>query len=218
MSKEDKDKEEEIKKSQELKDIDQKFLDYIEDETKEQIRYIYDKTFRFFAIDLSIFPIVIAIFTISLPSLNIFSIVISLIAFSMGVLLKLYIITFKLYGYVTPPSLFDVDNDKEFYTEKQKIMELFAHRHDKVKGLWKDFIENDKFIRLVNQSIWFSACALICIMTNLIQVQLISLEINPDFIFWIILLINIIAFGLACSYKLLRKHKEKLKFWKKKDK
>jgi len=217
MSKLDVENEVEKENSLELKDIDQKFLDYVEEETKGQIQYMYDKVFRFFAIDLSIFPIVLAIFSLSLPTLNVWSIIISLIAFVIGILLKLYIITIKLYGYVTPPSLFDVDDDKEFYTENQRITEFFAHRYDKVKDLWKDFIDKDKFIRLVNQSIWYSACALICVMSNLIQYQLTILKINSVLIYWIILIINIIAFGLACSYQLLRKYKEKLKFWKKKE-
>ena len=197
-------------------DIDQKFIDYIEAETKDQIKYMYDKVYRFFAIDLSIFPLVIAIFSISLPSLNFFSIIISLIAFSIGVLLKLYIITFKLHRYLTPPSLFDVNEDDDFLSEDKKKEELLNHRVDKIRNMWKDIFRNDRFMRLVNQSIWFSACALICIMTNLIQVQLIAIGVNLDLVLWIIFTINIIAFGLACLYKLLRKHKQKLKFWKKK--
>ncbi len=97
----------------------------------------------------------------------------------------------------------------------EKIKELLNHRIDKIRDMWKDYISNDKFMRLVNQSIWFSACALMCIMTNLIQVQLITIGVNLDFILWIIFLINITVFGLACSYKLLKKYKGKLKFWKK---
>lgn len=202
-----------LEKKNELNFLE-KFVDSLEKDRANRKNYVYDKLFRFFSIDLTIFPLITVIFTVS-GSYNISSLLLATCCFFIAIFYKFYILTFKLKSFITPTIALDQLNEKE------REKEFLRHRMDKIKAIDKHYFDNDKMINLINHSICFTMSSITISLTNILQVILIEINIDINFTLWVIFIINIITFSLACFYKSLRKHNEKIKsffikfkFWK----
>lgn len=209
----------EIKKEEKKNQFLEKFVSILEKERLNQKDYIYNKLYRFFGIDLTIFPIIIAIFSLTFDSLNeisIFSLILFLLAvfcFFIAVIYKFSIIPFKLYSFMTPINALDKLKQEEWDEE------FIQYRWNRIKEIDKTYFEKDKMIRDINQSICFTMSSIVILLTSFLHIYLIKTPLLSESLsFIIIITIDIFFLLLAICYKWIKAKtlKKILKFGKKK--
>lgn len=198
-----------------MTEIKEKFVNIVEKERLKEKDYLYDKLYRFFAVDLTVFPLVIAILstTIEIPiDLDFNSIVLILIAiftFVIAVIYKFIIIAFKLGSFNTP--LNALDNLQEEDWEE----ELIQHRWNKLKEMEEKYFINNKMIRNINQSISFTMSSIILLIILFLYINLVKFMPSISItLFQILILIDICILFVAIFYKVIKKEEIKLLFKK----
>ncbi len=182
----------ERERQRKLDDLE-KLVNLTEDERKKQKTYIYDKLFRFLSIDLTIFPIITALFFIYFKTANDILVIFSFFSFFIAVLYKFGITLMKLESILTPTDAFD--NIKE----EERAYELILHRMEKTKVLDE---YNTKLIDFINHSICFTMGSIVISLTNVFQIYILKIlpslnEIMPIILF----LFSFGVFVLSIFYK-----------------
>lgn len=195
----------EIKKEEKNNQFLEKFVSILEKERLNQKNYIYNKLYRFFGIDLTIFPIITAIFSITFDSLNeisIFSIILFLLAvfcFFIAVIYKFSIIPFKLYSFITPINALDKLKQEEWEEE------FIQYRWNRIKEIDKTYFEKDKMIRDINQSICFTMSSIVILLTSFLHIYLNKTPFLSELLSFIIMItIDIFFLLLAICYKWIK--------------
>lgn len=196
-------------------DVLKHHMDIVQKEREEQKNLLYDKLYRFLSIDLTIFPIITAIFFIYLSGLNNIASLLSFISFFIAVFYKFFLILFKLRSFITPTSAF---NGVEASEREKKLINFIKEKADEEDIYYQDLIKH------VNHSIIFTMTSITISLTSLFQIYLFNLPFIPDLA--IILSINILDFCLfiiAIFFLILVRKKanillflKKIIFWKKK--
>ncbi len=191
----------ERERQRKLDDLE-KLVNLTEDERKKQKTYIYDKLFRFLSIDLTIFPIITALFFIYFETANDILIIFSFLSFFIAVLYKFGITLKKLESYLTPTDAYD--NIKE----EERAFQLILHRMEKTKALDE---YNTKLIDYINHSICFTMGSIVISLINVFQLYM--LKILPSLIGIIPIILFLFSLGvfiLSVFYKGIFGNKIKL--------
>ncbi len=189
-------------------------MEIVSKEREEQKKLLYDKLYRFLSIDLTIFPIVAAIFFIYLTSINYVSLLVSFISFFIGVFYKFILILFKLKSFITPTTALDGADADQW---EKNLVFFLKEKADKEDKYYQEII------RYVNHSIVFTMTSITTSLTSLFQFYLLYIPFIPKgIIFTFIIIIDIVFFILAIFYLIIVNNDEiilsnlkKLIFWRK---
>lgn len=194
-------------KNEDKQEILKELALYQQNEGKSRRDYIYDKLYKFLRIDLTIFPILNAIFFTftGIENFNFYFIIFAFLSFFIAVFYK-FLISLNLFSVKTP---IDALDDLE---EEEWITELIHHHHDKAIEL---DIMNEKLIIKVNNAIFFTMNSIIISLFNIFETYLkifLLLPIFQKIISITLIIFNFIIFFSAIFYKYLMKSKILKKF------
>ncbi len=169
------------------------FVDAILNEEIKHKDRIYEKLYRFLSIDLTIFPIITAIFFVYLKNTNDFFMILASFSFIIAVTYKFYIVLKRLGSFHTNIDDFDIIYQKDGFEE------FIKHKKKKAKMLQD---ENNKLIDAVNHSIWFTMSSIVISITVIFQMYIINVFPMINIVIFIIFLIlNIYLIFRSISYK-----------------
>lgn len=157
-------------------DFLERFVAQIKSERKNQKRYIYNKLYQFLTVDLSVFPILTALFQLSGFSFYLIPFLFSLICFLVAIFTKFYPIIFKLKSFLTPiNALYTLDND-------QWKEEFIKFQNDQAKKIEEYYLNEDKFIKYINKSIFFTFLSILFSFMNIFQFIVVNWNFYPAII------------------------------------
>ncbi len=196
-------------------DVLKQHMEIVGKEREEQKKLLYDKLYRFLSIDLTIFPIITAIFFVYL-TINYISSLLSFISFFIGVFYKFVLILFKLKSFITPTTALDGVNPDQW---EKKLIFFVKEKADEEDKYYQELI------RYVNHCIVFTMTSITTSLTSLFQYYLLQIPFIPEIvIFTFIIVIDLFFFITAIFYlkivnnaEIILLNLKKLIFWRKKD-